>query len=77
MANGKDLRVEQKIITEAWLGMLLSLIDHFEGFLIHLITSPGFRGDRDKLRAILRNIKAAGASISTGPKEVEGSDNGN
>jgi hypothetical protein len=60
-----DPRVEYKIINEAWMSILLSLTDEFEKFLMMLIQNPGFKGNRDKLRTILRDIKAVAASLSS------------
>jgi hypothetical protein len=61
-----DPRVELKIINEAWIDILLALIQQIEGVLMKLIMSDNFRGDKDKLRSILRDVKAAAASVSTG-----------
>jgi hypothetical protein len=60
-----DSRVEMKIIAEAWRDIILTQISMMEGTLMKLIQSPGFRGNRDKLRTILRDIKAAAASLSS------------
>jgi hypothetical protein len=68
-----DPRVDQKIIAEAWKDILLALTDQFDKVLMKLIQAPGFKGNRDKLRAILRDIKAASASLSSN----EGNGDGN
>jgi hypothetical protein len=60
-----DPRVEHKIISEAWTDILLTLLQKVDEVLMKLIQSPGFRGNRDKLRTILRDIKAAAASLSS------------
>jgi len=61
-----DPRIEFKIINEAWIDILLALIQQIESVLMKLIMSENFKGDKNKLRSILRDIKAAAASVSTG-----------